>query len=253
MYLNRNILFLYLKYMIKLILVVLLFFVIIYFVILKNNNKEKEKQNYDLNELVIIDRTPEQEKLVNKLLEEKKMAYTNEEINSLKNKTQFYNVLNNKIVNISEQIINNEKNNKNKNTNNNNNINLNTKLNINDITNNTQIDKQNKISNLTSFNNEKSLLIDDCNDITKNETTCSNKLNNYYHDIYGNTIKSSMNDYITAYNTTIDETNPKYCIPVKTLNGNSDFIIPNQYNFEKYWTSAYNTDFSRVINPMTIY
>ena len=62
-----------------------------------------------------------------------------------------------------------------------------------------------------------------------------------------------MNDYITAYNTTIDETNAKKCLPVKTLKGKNNFIIPNQYDYEKYWTNAYNVDYSRVINPMTIF
>jgi len=242
-------------------MVIIFLYIIILFIIifLINSSDEKtvtQERQYDLNNLVIINRNDEQQKLVENLLNSKKMLYSENEYNSLQNTTQFYNVENNVIENITSRVNNNNNNN---NINNSDNMNLFVNPIINNNNNNGNNNNTTDEINITdSYLNSpidynKSSSINDCNDIVLNDNSCSNKLDNYYRDIFGNKIQSSMNDYITTYNTTIDETNATKCRYVKTLKGNNDFIIPNQYEFEKYWTNAYNVDYSRVINPMTIY
>ena len=214
---------------------------------------EPPHEGYNLDDIVVINRNPEQQKLVSELLDDKKLLYSKDEINILNNKIKFYNVKDGKITNISQNIIDYENNNTMNPLNESNIFNMvSTKINNDNLSQST-IDKLNKISTVPSFQSNKTSTINNCDDIALSDYSCSNNLNNYYRDIYGNTIKSSMNDYISAYNTTIDETNAKKCIPVKTLKGKNDFIIPNQYDFEKYWTNAYNVDYSRVINPLTIF
>jgi hypothetical protein len=78
-------------------------------------------------------------------------------------------------------------------------------------------------------------------------------LKNYYLDIYGNNIESNLSDYFASYQTNINKKNEYQCVPVKTNKGNSNMIIPDQYNTNKYLTNAYNVDWSRIINPNTIY
>jgi hypothetical protein len=58
-------------------------------------------------------------------------------------------------------------------------------------------------------------------------------LKNYYLDFYGNNVKSDLIDYYSAYYTNINKENPKECIPVETLVGKPNFIIPDQYNIVK--------------------
>jgi hypothetical protein len=78
-------------------------------------------------------------------------------------------------------------------------------------------------------------------------------LKNYYLDIYGNRIESNLTDYFADYYTNINIDKPKEAIPVTTLKGNSNFIIPDQYSIQNYFTNAYNVDWSRIVNPYTIY
>ncbi len=80
-------------------------------------------------------------------------------------------------------------------------------------------------------------------------------LKNYYLDIFGNNIESNLSDYFANYKTTINKKEQPFseCVPVKINKGNSNMIIPDQFNTNKYITNAYNIDWSRIINPYTIY
>ena len=93
----------------------------------------------------------------------------------------------------------------------------------------------------------------DCDSVPEHEDTYVN----YYYDVYGNRIKSKMTDYISAYNTLIDSGMGNHddavCLPVKTMKGNDDFVIPQMYNYDSTLSNAYNVDWSRVVNPNTIY
>ncbi len=214
----------------------------------KNKNKNintntNMNEHMNLNDIVIINRSNEQEKLLDKLINQKKILFTNDEINTLKEDTQFYDVSNdNNIINITKDIDNDftKQNNANKNI-----INKN----LNQINQNNIVD----IIDLPFVASGAKPIINDCNDVITNDLTASNNLNYYYRDIFGDKIHATMDDYVTAYNTTIDETNPKYAIPVEIIKGKNWFILPNQYATEKYWTNAYNVDYSRIINPALIY
>jgi hypothetical protein len=72
-------------------------------------------------------------------------------------------------------------------------------------------------------------------------------------DIYGNKVESNLLDYFSDYYTNINNDKDDKSIPVKTLIGKPNFIIPDQYNIEKYLTNAYNVDWSRIVNPYTVY
>jgi len=92
-------------------------------------------------------------------------------------------------------------------------------------------------------------------------------LKNYYLDIFGNNVESNLSDYFANYQTIINDNDYKCtkfkngkckmqlssCVPVKTTKGNNNMIIPDQYDTNKYLTNAYNIDWSRIINPNTIY
>ena len=62
-----------------------------------------------------------------------------------------------------------------------------------------------------------------------------------------------MTDYFADYYTNINTKDPKEAIPVDTLKGNSNFIIPDQYHIQNKFTNAYNIDWSRIVDPYTIY
>ena len=79
-------------------------------------------------------------------------------------------------------------------------------------------------------------------------------LKNYYQDLYGNKVEATLTDYFADYYTNINTKDPKEAIPVNTIiSGNSNFIIPDQYSIQNLFTNAYNVDWSRVVNPYTIY
>ena len=78
-------------------------------------------------------------------------------------------------------------------------------------------------------------------------------LKNYYLDVYGNQVQSTLTDYFADYYTNINTKDPKEAIPVDTLKGNSNFIIPDQYSIQNKFTNAYNIDWSRIVDPYTIY
>lgn len=74
-------------------------------------------------------------------------------------------------------------------------------------------------------------------------------MKNYYQDLYGNKIDADLQDYFVAYYTLINN-DDNVGLPVNTLIGTSDFIIPDQYKYDSGFTNAYNIDWNRIINPI---
>lgn len=219
-------------------------FIIIYYLLLKNNSKfnlEDYKcnlDNFNIDNTYVIRRKPEYEKLIDKIINKKKIIFSDKEIEVLKNMNQIYKMKNDTgddLQNISNKIY----------------------LNCFD-----DLDSENfELDEDANLEYDKII-----NEFTKKindtiEPNCINTgvlkdkkyLENYYLDLYGNKVKSSLSDYFVNYYSTIDDINQKECIPVETLIGQSNFIIPDQYNIEKYFTNAYNIDWSRIINPNTWY
>lgn len=77
-------------------------------------------------------------------------------------------------------------------------------------------------------------------------------LKNYYYDMYGNRIESSLIDYYADYITTKNNDYPK-AKGVKIKKGRNNMIQPDLYHMMKHKTNVYNIDWSRIINPMTAY
>lgn len=237
---------------IKIIILILIVICIFYFINNLDNSINKKPYNcnideIDLDDLVIINRNPEYIKLIDKLIDEKKFIFTDEQLKILKNPNQFYEVKDGKVKNVSE-------------------------LFYRDCANQLDSVTGQKTEFFENLKEEEKLdlvsskeynkIIDEFKknisntlppDITNSAVLSDPKyLRNYYLDFYGNNVKSDLIDYYTAYYTTINKENPKECIPVETAIGKPNFIIPDQYNIVKYLTNAYNIDWSRIVNPNTI-
>jgi hypothetical protein len=236
-----------LKTLIKIILLIIIVVVIFYYI---NSSDPKVRQenftcdleNLNLDDLVIINRNPEYIKLINKLIDDKSFIFTDDQLKILKNPNQFYDISNNNVKNISNIFY------------------KNCDGKLDSVVNNTEyfdnsyelnIDADNQYNEIVKEfkNNINNTLEPDC----KNSCILSDPkyLKNYYMDLYGNKVKSNLIDYYADYYTNINNNN-KECLPVDTLVGIPNFIIPDQYNIEKYLTNAYNVDWSRIINPNTI-
>jgi hypothetical protein len=245
-----------------------------------SNNKQSTKcnlENFDIDKIHIIKREPEYQRLINKLIDEKRIIFTDDEIKILKNKFQIYNISDNDIQNITKIVMGNCKNN----FNNLNDDYIHTPEELEDV-------KYNIINNL-----EYNRILADLDSDEKNfyDLNCENtkflNLNNqknYYYDLFGNNILSDTKQYLANYYSTINSDNNKYCVPVKTIptkkpqayNKNdlpitakpafsnpyhiqplddvyTNYIIPIQYYNDIDQTNIYNIDNSRVINPYTIY
>ena len=195
--------------------------------------KTIEKEFYlNINDLNIIYRDKEKQNLISDLLKNKKNYFTKDEIKTLENKFQFFDI----DKNITSQVL------KIKPDENpvgvgENNIEIIQTVNTNPA--------YNVI--LNKFNENKPL---DYSDV---EFLKNTDLNNYYYDIFGNRIIASLDDYMADYLTNIDETDPKVCKPVQIQKQPSGMIIPDMYPIWKYSTNAYNIDWSRIQNPATIY
>lgn len=226
-----------------LIIVIISVFIIIYS--LTSKNKKCNIENYNIDDLLIVKRTPEYDKLISKLLQEKKFMFTDEQIKILESNHQIYDISNkDNIKNIS--------------------LNVYGKCVDKNIDNRELFTTESPYpKNLEKYQDK--LYSDITNKLENNidiiiEPNCENTqvlenpkyLKNYYMDFYGNKVESSLSDYFANYYTTIDNKDERY-VPVETLIGHSNFIIPDQYNIEKYFTNAYNVDWSRVINPLTYY
>ena len=224
--------------------------------------------DYNIDDLVVIKRTPEYSKLINGLVDEKSFIFSDEELKVLKNPQQIFNVstninnpndLNNSIniSNISNDVyikcadelgknsfdFNNIVNNHNESVNHNENFN-----NVIDMSDNEYIDIKNMLKNDIN-----QLIGPNCFNtgvLKQNIPLINNYLKNYYQDLYGNKINANLKDYFIAYYTLINNDND-VGLPVDTLLGTSNFIIPDQYKYDSHFTNAYNIDWNRIINPIS--
>jgi len=245
---------------IKIFLLIIILIVIYNFIM--SFDPEKIKQGYkcnldklDIDDLVIINRSPEYIKYINKLIDDKSFLFTDEQLKVLKNPNQFYNVdkESKNISNISNEFyvtcqddldtpvgktveyfedLNDEK------------------ITSEDIL---EIDSSKEYNNIIKQfeNNIKNTVKPDC--VNSCVLSDPKYLKNYYLDLYGNNVKSNLIDYFADYYTNINNNEQKECIPVETLKGQSNFIIPDQYSIQNYFTNAYNVDWSRIVNPNTIF
>jgi hypothetical protein len=244
---------------------------------IKLSNTVCNMENFDIDKIHIIKREPEYQRLINKLIDEKRVIFNDEELKILKNKFQIYNVSDDDIQNITKILM------------------LNCKKNLDTLNDNYEYTPQelqdvkynlynnieyNRILNNLS-NNEEDFYELDCEN-TK-FLKCNNQ-KNYYYDLFGNNILSDTSQYMANYYSTINSEDEKYCVPVKTIpkkkpegyNKNqlpitdqpyfdnpfdihplnedyTDYIIPVQHYNDINLTNIYNIDNSRVINPYTIY
>ena len=184
-------------------------------------------KKYKNKDLVIINRNKEAQTLINEVLKKKEQNFTEAELKVLKNNTQFFNDVNNE--NITKNIIN-EK----------------TQI---PLSENTVISHINTTPTLNVIlnNNNQDLTFSDVAMLKDKDY-----LKNFYYDMYGNRINATLKDYYVNYLTNIDNKN-EVCNKVDIVKGYSGFIIPDMYPLKKYQTNAYNIDYSRIINPMTIY
>ena len=184
-------------------------------------------KKYKNKDLVIINRNKEAQTLINEVLKKKEQNFTEAELKVLKNNTQFFNDVNNE--NITKNIIN-EK----------------TQIPLSENTVISHINTNPSLNVILNNNNQ---------DLTFSDVAMlkdKDYLKNFYYDMYGNRINATLKDYYVNYLTNIDNKN-EVCNKVDIVKGYSGFIIPDMYPLKKYQTNAYNIDYSRIINPMTIY
>jgi hypothetical protein len=268
------------------LLITIILCIIIYWVVVQIQNYENSiyssdhfcnLENFDIDKIHIIKRDEDYQKLINKLIDEKRFIFTDEEIKILKNKFQIYNITPTDIQNITKIIM------------------LNCKNNLNTLENNNKLTPEEyedvKYNILNNFEYDRILGNFSQEEKTFNDLNCSNtnflKCNNqenYYYDLYGNNIISNTKQYMSNYYSTINSTDKEFCVPVTTVrkikpsgyNINqlpltdqpyfsnnfdiqplnekyTDYIIPIQYNNDIEQTNIYNIDNSRVINPYSIY
>lgn len=221
-------------------LLVIIFIIIIIsiFFIYNNNTKIEKIENFNtsnnIDNLEIIERSPAYQNLIKKLLSNKKEIFTEEEMDIMKNKFQFYDTEDG-IKNITSDVL--------KETKNDNPENLTNEISItgNIFTNPAFNDILNGFQNTTEL---------DCKDVKVLQRPLY--LNNYYYDMYGNKIEASLKDYINDYHIRIDNNNNEGQ-KVNIIKGNNNFIIPSQFETLKYQTNAYNIDWNRIVNPMTTF
>lgn len=243
------------------ILFIIFFGVVIYTIYIffnKQNLKVNLKCNlndYDIDDLVIIKRTPEYSKLIDGLIDEKSFIFSDKQMNVLKNPQQIFNIdvkNKNDIKNISDDVY----------------------INCKDQLKNNSFDYQDGTNNTENFQNFENIIdvsnkeYIDIKNTLKNDIeqpigpNCFNTgvlkqnmplikkyLNNYYQDLYGNKVIADLSDYFSAYYTLINN-NDNVGLPVDTLIGNSNFLIPDQYKYDSHLTNAYNIDWDRIINPI---
>jgi hypothetical protein len=244
---------------------------------IKQSDKKCNLENFDIDKIHIIKRDPEYQRLINKLIDEKRYIFTDDELKILKNKFQIYNVTDSDIQNITKIIM----------------LNCKNKLNtLSDDYIHTPEELQDVKYNILN-NLEYSRILSNLDTKEKEfeELNCANtgflKCNNqknYYYDLFGNNIISDTAQYMANYYSTINSDDNEYCVPVKTVRAKkpsaynkndlpitdqpyfsnpfgiepldedyTDYIIPIQYYNDIQQTNIYNVDNSRVINPYTIY
>lgn len=207
-------------------------------------NTKCELEKFDIDDLMVIKRTPEYSKYINNLIDQKSFIFNDQQLKALKNQQQIFKLNNeNDIKNISDIV-------------------------YTDCNKELKFSKDNKYvyDNLNievsdnDYENIKNNLKNDINVITEPNCTnvgvlknnipfTKNYLKNYYKDLYGNRVQADLGDYFTAYYTLINS-DDNIGLPVNTQIGHSNFLIPDQYNYNKEFTNAYNIDWSRIINPL---
>ena len=219
------------------------------------NNDKCNLENFDIDELMVVKRTPENSRLIDKLINEKSFIFNDKQLKLLKNPQQIFKISNNNqhIQNISNMVYNNCHENLSNNLNqelfNNSNY-------LNDM-NNSNVPLGSSDMEYLSIKNK---LKNDVESIIEPNSTntgvlknnipfSKNYLKNYYKDLYGNRVESELGDYFTAYYTLINS-DDNVGFPVNTQIGHSNFIIPDQYKYDSKFTNAYNIDWSRIINPI---
>ena len=245
------------------ILIIIFIGVIIYVIYNFFNNqylRENLKCNlndYNIDDLVVIKRTPEYSKLINGLIDEKSFIFSNDRLNVLKNPQQIFDISKNQmnhidISNISDDVYLNCNNQLKNNTfdYNNNNNNMENFDNLIDVSSKEYTDIKNMLKN-----DVKKFIGPNCFNtgvLKQNMPLIKNYLKNYYQDLYGNKIDANLTDYFIDYYTLINN-DDNVGLPVNTLIGNSNFIIPDQYKYDSQFTNAYNIDWNRIINPLCYY
>jgi hypothetical protein len=230
-----------------LLYIFILAIIILSFYILFSDNKNTKTEDFcdlDMNNIKIIRRGNSYEKLIDDLINKKKDVFSDDQMKIMRNKNQYYDVEGtDNIKNISEKIYSDCKGKFASGLNNNGLI-------TNKKYKNTEYDgivnKLNKdITEASSYKGQNIPVLEN-----------DNYLRNYYLDVFGNRIESTMDDYFANYYLTIDDEYgkiPKKEIKVGIIEGDTNFIIPNQYENNKHMTNAYNVDWSRIINPITYY
>lgn len=212
--------------------------------------------NFNIDDLVVIKRTPEYSKLINKLIDDKSFIFSDKQLNVLKNPQQIFHVTDNEnnIKNISQIVYSNCKNELKDNTfdfnNNEDKIYNETNENFENLINVSNEEYEN-IKN-TFKNDIEKLIGPNCYNtgvLKQNQPLIKNYLKNYYQDLYGNKIDADLKDYFTAYYTLINNED-NVGLPVNTMIGESNFVIPDQYKYNSHFTNAYNIDWDRIINPI---
>ena len=216
------------------VIVITIYFVYSYYT---STGNYKNIKKIKLDEIQIIKRTPEYQKLIDKLINKKKNSFTKEELDVMKNKFQFYNTEYG-IDNISDEILATFKDYEKNNDNNNNN----------------DIYVEETVNENPAYNSILNTIGDKYKSSCKDVEVLKNPeyLKNYYYDMNANKIKSNLKDYINDYQIQIDENN-NISQKVDSEKTPSGFIIPSQYGILKFQSNAYNIDWSRLQNSLTVY
>ena len=210
------------------------------------SQKKCQLENFNIDDLIVIKRTPEYSKLINKLIDEKSFIFNEDQLKSLKNPQQIFKLSNNNqdIKNVSDIVY----------------IDCNKELEFFKNSNTYDYLDNNIDTSDNDYEQIKNKLKKDISIITEPNCTnigvlknnipfSKNYLKNYYKDLYGNRVEADLSDYFTAYYTLINS-DDNVGLPVNTQIGHSNFIIPDQYNYDNKFTNAYNIDWSRIINPI---
>lgn len=211
-----------------------------------DNDNDNDKCNLDIDNLYIYDRDKNYNKYIGKVINENNnINYSKEEIEIMKNKHQFYNLDDKK--NISNLVMGKCKN----------------SYGSYDIGNgsydigggsyygynsNVSGGFNSDVNEVMGFGDVKGSIIEKEKEKETGVYECN--LDNYYYDLKGNNIKSTLQEYRKNIN------NSDECIPVTYTHEpkkTSDMIIPNTYNINKDLTNAYDVNWSKVLNPLTIY
>ena len=152
-------------------------------------------KKYKNNDLVILNRDKESQTLINEVLKKKEQNFTESELKALKNNTQFFNDVNNE--NITKNIINEKQQ-----------IPLSENTVIQSINTNPSL-------NVILNNNNQDLTYLDVAMLKDKDY-----LKNFYYDMYGNRIHTTLKDYYVNYLTNIDNKN-EVCNKVDIVKGDS--------------------------------